>query len=358
MSEDNLIIDATRRILADFADPQVAATGAPGGWKAALWPQLEAAGLTRAWLSEAQGGADVPVAAGFDILRLSGQFAGAAPLAETLLAGWTLARAGLELPDGPMTVGPLRPHDRLTLDAVGQVSGGLHAVPFGGGVDRLAGLALDEAGGAHVVLLDLAAGRVVPRRIALTTERVDIVFDAATPVSLAPAPKDFGPADFEALGAVIRVQQMAGALETALQLATAYAGERVAFGRPIGKFQAVQQNLARLGGEVAAALTAAASAADTLACRMDGGAVTEADLLLEIAAAKIRVGEAATEGAAIAHQVHGAIGFTSEYQLQRFTRQLWSWRDDFGSESAWALRLGRATAEAGADALWPALTRR
>ncbi|MGM0586204.1 MAG: acyl-CoA dehydrogenase family protein, partial [Pseudomonadota bacterium] len=167
-----------------------------------------------------------------------------------------------------------------------------------------------------------------------------------------------GAETFEALGAAARVQQMAGALETCLHLSTAYARERVAFGRPIAKFQAVQQALARLGGEVAAALTAAASAADTFAEHAFGGDVTEGDLFLEIAAAKIRAGEAAGEGAAIAHQAHGAIGFTLDYQLQRFTRQLWGWRDDFGAESHWALRLGQRACAEGADALWPALTRR
>ena len=131
--------------------------------------------------------------------------------------------------------------------------------------------------------------------------------------------------------------QMVGALEAILDLAVAYANERVAFGRPIGKFQAVQQSLARLAGEVAAALAAAGSAADTMATAemSDDGA------FLEVASAKIRVGEAAGEGAAIAHQVLGAIGFTREHVLHRYTRRLWAWRDDFGSESHWAVKLGQ-----------------
>lgn len=153
---------------------------------------------------------------------------------------------------------------------------------------------------------------------------------------------------------------MSGALETMLQISTDYVQERVAFGRPLGKFQAVQQNLARLAGEVAAALTAASSSADTLARFEEDPAsgITEDDVFLEVASAKIRAGEAATEGPAIAHQAHGAIGFTSEYRLQRYSRALWRWRDDFGAESIWALELGEKTAAAGAEALWPALTRR
>ena len=79
-------------------------------------------------------------------------------------------------------------------------------------------------------------------------------------------------------------------------------------------------------------------------------------VFLEVASAKIRVGEAVTEGAAIAHQVHGAMGFTREYSLHQSTRRLWAWRDDFGAESVWAMRLGEAAIAGGAGDLWPALT--
>jgi len=72
----------------------------------------------------------------------------------------------------------------------------------------------------------------------------------------------------------------------------------------------------------------------------------------------VRVGEAAGIGASIAHQVHGAIGFTYEHALQFATRRLWSWRAEFGGESEWAAELGRSVAERGADALWPHLTAR
>jgi acyl-CoA dehydrogenase len=58
---------------------------------------------------------------------------------------------------------------------------------------------------------------------------------------------------------------------------------------------------------------------------------------LGVAAAKIRAGEAA----AIAHQVHGAIGFTLEHGLHRLTRRSWSWRDELGTESRRSRELGR-----------------
>ncbi|HEY0986312.1 MAG TPA: acyl-CoA dehydrogenase family protein, partial [Kofleriaceae bacterium] len=164
----------------------------------------------------------------------------------------------------------------------------------------------------------------------------------------------------QSMGAVVRACQMAGALRAILARSVAYAGERVAFDRPIGKFQAIQHALARRAGEAAIALAASGSAADALASELDGGSEggDPDGVFLEVASAKIRVGEAAASGAAIAHQVHGAIGFSTEHALHLFTGRLWAWRDDYGSETAWAVRLGRCVAAAGADALWPMVAAR
>ena len=154
-------------------------------------------------------------------------------------------------------------------------------------------------------------------------------------------------AALHALGALMRSAQMAGALQCILEASVQYARERVQFGRPIGRFQAVQQNLAVLAGQTAAATAAAEAAIEAAARGLDSRAV---------AAAKIRAGEAAGIGAAIAHQVHGAIGFTQEHRLHYSTRRLWSWRDEFGNEAYWARRLGGEVAAAGADRLWQGIT--
>ena len=146
----------------------------------------------------------------------------------------------------------------------------------------------------------------------------------------------------------MRSLQMAGALERALELAARYAGERVQFGRKIGQFQAIQQELARCAGEVAAAVAAALSAA--------GAVERNQNAAFAVASAKIRTAQAAQEGAIIAHQVHGAIGVTDEYALHHATLRLFSWREEFGNEAAWSIELGRALCGAGADKLWPTLT--
>ena len=51
-----------------------------------------------------------------------------------------------------------------------------------------------------------------------------------------------------------------------------------------------------------------------------------------------------------------SIGFTDRHALHHATLRLWSWREEFGNEAAWAQELGAAVAAAGADQLWPALT--
>ena len=149
--------------------------------------------------------------------------------------------------------------------------------------------------------------------------------------------------------AFARSCQIAGALDAALALSVGYVNERQQFGRPLGKFQAVQQNLASFACEAAAANCAAMGAAQAL----DRG-----EAHFEIAAAKLRANRAVEIGTTVAHQVHGAIGFTQEYGLHPLTRRLWQWRSEFGNDAYWSRELGSKVVAAGAEAFWPDLTAR
>jgi acyl-CoA dehydrogenase len=354
MGSESLIVDTATRIFRDFCDPQTVNRAADDAWRAPAWAALEEAGLTLAWVPETQGGAGADLADGFAVLREAGRFAVALPLAETLLAGWLLARAGIASPKGAMTCGPTRDGERLTLAGNGTLSGALRAVPFAKSAKHLAVLARREAGGSAVALIEAAQARVGEGTSIGGDPLNTLSFNGARPSSVKDAPAGLDEQAMLLMGAAARAMQMAGALEAILDLSVAYANERIAFERAIAKFQAVQHNLARLAGEVAVAIAAAGSAADAIASTP---AFDEA-VFLEAASAKIRVGEAATEGAAIAHQVLGAIGFTKEHTLHRFTRRLWAWRDDFGNESFWAVKLGHLVAAKGADELWPMLAER
>jgi acyl-CoA dehydrogenase len=109
------------------------------------------------------------------------------------------------------------------------------------------------------------------------------------------------------------------------------------------QFQAVQQSLAELAAEAAAA--AASCEAAIAAAEGPRGAVL-------IAVTKARASQAAGTGARIAHQLHGAIGISQEHALPRYTRALWSWRDEYGSEYAWGSYLASSFAERGEGQLW------
>lgn len=349
----SIVAETAARIFADLADPQTVNQAKTVAWKAPLWRALEESGLTLAWVPDDLGGAGAGLADGFEVLRASGRAAVGVPLAETLLAGWLLAQGEIAVPPGMMTVTPARPADRLALDVDGTLSGRARAVPFAADAAHIAVLA-NGPDGAAIALVDAKACRMGEGGTLAGDAQGDVTFDRVKPLQIAPAPSGLDLTALLLMGCTVRATQIAGALEAVLAMAVRYANERVAFERPIAKFQAVQHNLARLAGEASAAMTASGSAADAIA----SGETDSEGLFLEAASAKIRCAEAAQEGAAIAHQVHGAIGFTQEYILHRYTLRLLGWRDDFGNESHWAVELGKRVAKRGADELWPLVASR
>jgi len=146
----------------------------------------------------------------------------------------------------------------------------------------------------------------------------------------------------------VRSAQIAGACAQVVEMAARYAGDRVQFGRPIGKFQAIQQQLS-----VAGEWTAMASMASQLALFGPGLALDA----VRVASAKQVAGTAAQLCAEIAHAVHGAIGVTAEYDLQLFTRRLWAWAADFGSSLYWARQLGTELVEHAPRYSWDTVVR-
>jgi acyl-CoA dehydrogenase len=327
--------------LAELADSIFGdAAGAGVGFDAELWKTLEGAGLARVTLPEEVGGSGGTFADSAAVLFAAGRHAARVPLVETdVLAGWLLRAAGIEPPAGPLAavVG--------SLEVSGDTARGrLERVPWARSVAGVAVLS-----GAQVVLVG-AEGLDVTDGANLAEEPRDTVL-VDGPVTVADAPP--GAAEEYRLRAALgRAQLLAGAARGALDAAVRYAGERVQFGRPIGKLQAVQQQLAMAAAEVAAASAAASAAARAAtADRFDAPATRFA-----VAAAKARTGEAAGVVARVAHQVHGAIGFTREHDLRLLTTRLWAWRDEDGSEAVWNAEVGAAALAAGPDGLWPLVT--
>ena len=352
MSElGSLLADTVTRLFTDLVTKDLIESSEKGVWPEKLWRALEEGGLTLPLVPESAGGAGGTWLDAHVVVRASGRHTAPVPLAETIVVGWLLSRAGLEVPFGPMTLAPVHRNERLTLARSGgswRVSGTATRVPWGRAAGHVVTVA-EVDGTPTVALIAPSAAKITEDKNLALEPRDTLVFENAPVVAAAPAAGVSTDAIW-LYGAMVRAAQMAGALDSILEQGVRYATERKQFGRPIGNFQALQHYLAVVAGHVAASGIAA-----ELAFR---AADRTGASFFESAAAKIRVGEAAGVSAGLVHQVHGAIGFTYEHSLHFATRRLWSWRAEFGSESGWAIELGRHVAARGGDNLWNDLTER
>jgi acyl-CoA dehydrogenase len=307
------------------------------------WRDFQSAGLPFAMLAESDGGVGIENA--FEVVRLAGAAALPYPVCESMAANWLLAASGQEPTAQLLTLCG----STLSNQAVGApacIVTEARNVPWGRFCDLV--ITIQATDGVYVARVARQDCQTAARDSIAHEPRDRVVLDVRSDrVQLSRLPSEFPGRTARLLGAALRVAQIAGATRATLDITCAYAQQRRQFGRPIGGFQAVQQLLAQMAGHVAAASVAA-----DLAMRGIRDGVRES----RIAAAKIRAGEAAGAVAAIAHQVHGAIGFTREYPLHTLTHRLWSWRDEFGSESEWGSLLGKAVLGSVGVPLWDQVT--
>ncbi len=348
MSETRtLLTESAGRIFTDLCTREQVEAAEAGTWPLGLWRALEETGLTAAAVTEDRGGAGAELADLCALARLVGFHAAPVPLIETWLAEQMLAAADMQPLGGALSVGPVlrRDHLRLERDRGGWLlTGELKRVPWARNAAAIVLAAESDDGTRTVVVRDMHG---IVEGWNYAREPRDTLRLSRYPVpesSVGAANRGLGRAELFFRGALFRTQEMAGAMERVLELTVAYAKERVQFGRVIGKFQAVQQQIAALASQVAAGTAVAQGAAEANAAGL---------ARFEIAAAKARIGEAVAVVAGVAHQVHAAMGFTHEHTLHRSTRRLWAWRDEFGTESEWQAWVGTVAASLGGEALWP-----
>ncbi len=320
---------------------------------AALWQALEGERLTLLSIPEEHGGHGGTLADAAAVLRLAGRGAAQAPVAETaLLAGWALASSDLDVPGGPLAPAPVRAGEQIELRREGDrrlLYGRASRIPWARAAARL--VTVCRSGGESLVaVVDPKELRIEPGNNLAGEPRDRVIFDGVPAEAVARAPEGVDEEGLLLRGALARSVMMAAAMEEVLDLSLRHARERRQFGRSIGRFQAIQQELALLAGEAAAAQAAVEAAVEAMEL-----AGTPREALFEAASAKLRVSEAAGTAAAVAHQVHGAIGFTERHTLRHSTLRLWSWREEFGSESEWAARLGGIVSRRGPERLWPTI---
>jgi acyl-CoA dehydrogenase len=309
------------RILTDHCTGDALRQAEDGVWPEALWERCIEAGLHLALIDTGEESLGLPVSEAFGIARLAGHHAAPIPLVETMLANWLLARAGKAARPRP-TVIASPPFKRVPC--------GRHA-------------AVIAVTGTTLLLVErptlLREGQSMARE-----PRDDL---AMAPGQSEPLPQGLDALKLRAAAAALRAAQMAGAMECIAAMTVRYATERVQFGKPLAKFQAIQHSAATLASQAAAAGCAADIAAEAFADGID---------VARIAAAKTFCGDAAGIATDLAHQIHGAIGFSREYALHHRTKRLWSWRDEAGNDTEWAAHLGHTMARAGADSLWAEIT--
>jgi alkylation response protein AidB-like acyl-CoA dehydrogenase len=344
MNDRELLVDSVAALFARHAPLQGRRKSTDIEQRDRLWAEVERADLTAIGVAESHGGAGGSLADTCAVVRAAARFAAPVPIAETQLAAWLASEAGLRWPSGQLTVGPtlFGPIAGLTVSPARKVSGRIPRVPFATTAHWLV-LLIPRAPRFEVAVIDLARATVSDHgglsgdtRATVHLNDVEVDDIGATTVSHE---------TFLARGALIRAHQIAGALARTVELAVQYSAEREQFGRPIGKFQAVQHLLAQLAAESAAATMVAEAAAE----------MAETGSLVEAAAiAKSRTGLAA-RATALAHQVHGAIGVTEEHPLHLLTTRIWEWRDDFGADVEWSVRLGQHVALRGGANVWAAV---
>lgn len=314
-----------------------------------LWNTVEELGIPNLFLSEENNGFEGSWQDAFPVFKQLGYHAIPLPLGETIVAKKILQDLDITIPEMAITIGTANDVSIGRDDTSKQwvFSGDVPSLPWGQAAPwALIHCRCDQK--TYYALIATSQGSLTDRYLNEAGEPRDTLhFRDAPLIDLKAVEGNTN--ELFASGALLRTCQSAGALEAALELSVQHVQERKQFGRQLSKFQAIQHQLALLAEYYAAVDCAAQSACN---------AYDKGDGNFEIAAAKLRANQATGDSTSIAHQVHGAIGFTEEYKLHFFTQRLWSWRTEFGNDRHWASYLGKLIVQSGQAQLWANLTAR
>lgn len=301
------LIDPLTGLLDDVAPAAVTRQIENGAALTGVWAALQESGFLDALVPEDGGGSGLLLSTVGMLMQAVGNRAVPAPVAETMVARALLASAGQDVPVGPIALATI-------------VNGRATAVPM--------------ALAAEYLLLDIAGDAMLVRAERIEIAPTGVAGSQAGHVGITPGlagrPVPLPHGAVQGAAAVVRASLIAGACDRLLQMTVDYANDRIQFGKPVGKLQAIQQQIA-----VMAELTVAARIAAQIGCSTGLPPVPAA-----AAVAKQATSAAAVDVANIAHAVHGAIGISEEYDLGLFSRRLHEWRLADGSSSYWAGRIG------------------
>ena len=359
-----MLADSVRRGLEDTAMPAATVAAEREGLDRASWARLRELGLV------GPDAAALALREHAAIATALGETAALVPFVDSeALARWVASGAGLLTRDDETLAVVSLAGERG--DAAG-LAARLRArsVKWGRHADRVV-VVVDEGARAFAGLIDRDSLRLAPGSN-LAGEPLDRCgADSIPAISWSRLPASHGPGALQRRGALLRVAAMLGAATRLQSLTIEYAGDRRQFGKSLSQFQVIQSHLAAQAGEIAAVgamLETAIAAAEAAASAVAGAAAGDRDAPkgfgvgtdwdgAEIAAAKVRAGVAVQALAGIAHQVHGAIGFTREHSLHLFSRRLWAWREEYGNDAHWSGVLGAALIALGPEGFWRRIAR-
>jgi acyl-CoA dehydrogenase len=306
---------------------------------AELWRSLDDLGLVRLTGAEQAGGSGAGWSEAAELIAAAVRHGVRIPLAEhDLLACWLLDAIGLPVDDAVQTV--------CLLDDRGVAT----AVPWAAGADRIVVVWKTDCE-YRVADVGVEALVITPGTNMIGEPRDTVTAD---PTILRGAPVACAlVAQLRLKSALVRSIQVCAALDRVLELSVEHVAARIQFGRPLARFQAVQNLIADIAAE--AALARAATEAALAAAVTSEWSASNLEFL--VAAARSCAGHAASVVVRNAHQVHGAIGTTREHRLHEFTRAAVAWRSEFGSVQYWDDQVTDSALRAGEGGLWSLITR-
>lgn len=307
-----------------------------------LWHALDDLGLVRLTGDEASGGSGAGWYEAAALLSAAVRSGVRIPLAEhDLLACWLLDALGLPTDDGLVrTV--------CRLDEPGVAA----HVPWVAGADRVVVVWRSEDSD-HVADVDAATLDLSPGQNLIGEPRHTVTAGPGIRSGWTGVPADSRIIEQLRLkSALVRAIQVCAALDRALELSIEHATSRIQFGRPLSRFQTVQNLIADIAAEAALARSATEAALRAAVTSQWSGP----NVAFLVAAARSCAGHASSVVVPNAHQVHGAIGTTREHRLHEFTRAALAWRSEFGSVRYWDEWLTDAALSAGSSGLWSLVT--
>lgn len=345
MSEmKDMILEVVERMLKEHVDKDLVNLVEQGNWSPKVWNLFEENRITAVAISEENGGAGGDLEDLLHIVRLTGKYAAPIPFAETTLANYLLEYTNLQIVDELATY-MLSADQAYTLED-GKLTGEAIHIHWARHSKRLVTLA-NSAAGTHLVEVDLSQADITPGVNLASEPRDSVKFQHATILQVSAALSFDEIHTMTILETAFQLALMTGAIDKINDLTVQYTKEREQFGRPIHRFQLIQQHIVNLAGETAIALAAFNNVTEAILTNTHNN---------EVAYARIRLEEAIQTVTTISHQVHAAIGTTHEHSLHQYTRRLWSWRDEGMNTNYWTDIVATQLLDHSSDGLWAYLT--